>query len=92
MIGAFTTEPQLRDTHKIRVLSDPAGIFGYQNIVPVIRRSVLEREGPAFSATLNAVSAKLTNGVLRELNAAVDIDGRAPADVAREFLKSNGLL
>ena len=92
MIGAFTTEPQLRDTRKITVLSDPAGIFGYQNIVPVIRRSVLEREGPAFSATLNAVSAQLTNGVLRELNAAVDIDGRSPADVAHEFLQSNGLL
>jgi osmoprotectant transport system substrate-binding protein len=92
MIGAFTTEPQLRDTHKIRVLSDPAGIFGYQNIVPVIRSSVLAREGPAFAATLDSVSAKLTNSVLRELNAAVDINGRTPADVARQFLQGNGLL
>jgi osmoprotectant transport system substrate-binding protein len=92
MIGAFTTEPQLRDTHKIKVLSDPAGIFGYQNVVPVIRRSVLDREGAAFSTTVNAVSDKLTNEVLRELNAAVDIDGHAPADVAREFLQRNGLL
>jgi osmoprotectant transport system substrate-binding protein len=92
MIGAFTTEPQLRDTRKIRVLSDPAGIFGYQNIVPVIRQSVLAREGPAFAATLNAVNAQLTNEVLRELNAAVDIGGRTPAAVAREFLQQNGLL
>jgi osmoprotectant transport system substrate-binding protein len=92
MIGAFTTEPELRDTKKITVLSDPAGIFGYQNIVPVIRRSMLAREGPEFAATLNAVSAKLTSGVLRDLNAAVDVDGRAPADVAREFLQRSGLL
>jgi osmoprotectant transport system substrate-binding protein len=92
MIGAFTTEPQLREKRKITVLSDPAGIFGYQNVVPVIRRSVLDREGPAFTATVDAVSEKLTNEVLRELNAAVDIDGRAPADVAREFLQQNGLL
>ncbi len=91
MIGAFSTEPQLRDTRKITVLSDPEGIFGYQNIVPVIRRSVLAREGPLFTATVNAVSAKLTNEVLRELNAAVDLKGRAPADVARQFLQQNGL-
>jgi osmoprotectant transport system substrate-binding protein len=92
MIGAFTTEPQLRDTRKIAVLSDPQGIFGFQNIVPVISRQVLDREGPGFARALNAVSAKLTNDVLRELNAAVDIEGRPPADVAREFLRQNGLL
>jgi osmoprotectant transport system substrate-binding protein len=92
MIGAFSTEPQLRDTSKITVLSDPEGIFGYQNVVPVIQKQVLDREGPEFPRVLNAVSAKLTNKVLRELNAAVDIDGRPAADVAREFLQSNGLL
>ena len=92
MIGAFTTEPQLRDTRKVVVLSDPEGIFGFQNIVPVVRRSVLAREGPEFAATLNAVSAKLTNDVLRDLNAAVDIEGRPPADVARAYLERNGLL
>jgi osmoprotectant transport system substrate-binding protein len=92
MIGAFSTEPQLRDTSKITVLSDPEGIFGYQNIVPVIQKQVLDREGPEFARVLNAVSAKLTNRVLREMNAAVDIDGRSPADVARQFLQSNGLL
>jgi osmoprotectant transport system substrate-binding protein len=91
MIGAFSTEPQLRDTKRISVLSDPQGIFGYQNIVPVIRRSVLAREGPAFAAVLNSVSSRLTNAALRDLNAAVDIEGRAPDDVAREFLQRNGL-
>jgi osmoprotectant transport system substrate-binding protein len=92
MIGAFTTEPQLRDTSKITVLSDPQGIFGFQQIVPVVHKQVLDREGPGFRRALNAVSAKLTNKVLRDLNAAVDIDGRPPADVAREFLQQNGLL
>jgi osmoprotectant transport system substrate-binding protein len=92
MIGAFTTEPQLRDTKKVTVLSDPEGIFGFQNVVPVVNREVLDREGPDFARALNAVSERLTNKVLRDLNAAVDIDGRPPADVAREFLQRNGLL
>jgi osmoprotectant transport system substrate-binding protein len=91
MIGAFTTEPQLRDTSRITVLSDPAGIFGFQNIVPVVNRKVLAREGPMFAKTLNAVSAKLTSRELRELNAAVDIDHRKPADVARALLQRTGL-
>jgi osmoprotectant transport system substrate-binding protein len=92
MIGAFTTEPQLRDTSKITVLSDPAGIFGFQQIVPVIKKQVLDREGPDFAQVVNDVSAKLTNKVLRDLNAAVDIERRPAADVAREFLQRNGLL
>jgi osmoprotectant transport system substrate-binding protein len=91
VIGAFTTEAQLEAGPKEVVLSDPAGIFGYQNIVPVIRRSVLDREGPDFARTLNAISAKLTDKTLRQMNAAVDVDGRPPADVAREFLRRNGL-
>jgi osmoprotectant transport system substrate-binding protein len=92
MIGVFTTEPQVADTSRIFVLTDPKGIFGYQNIVPVVRRSVLRRQGPRFAATLNAITNKLTSRELREMNAAVDVDGRRPADVAREFLLRNGLL
>jgi osmoprotectant transport system substrate-binding protein len=92
MIGAFSTEPQLRDTSKITVLSDPEGIFGFQQIVPVIDKRVLAREGPEFAKTLNAVSAKLTNKELRELNAKVDLENQPPAVVARDFLQRNGLL
>ncbi len=41
---------------------------------------------------MNAVSAKLTNRRLRELNRAVDLDERKPAEVAREFLRAEDLL
>jgi osmoprotectant transport system substrate-binding protein len=91
MVGAFTTDPELRDTSKVRVLSDPAGIFGFQNIVPVVKRSVLAREGPKFARTLNELSAKLTSRELRELNAQVVLDHRSPADVAHDFLRRNPL-
>jgi osmoprotectant transport system substrate-binding protein len=74
------------------VLTDPKGIFGFQNIVPVVRRPVAQREGPAFEATLNAVTAKLTNEALQKMNAAVDIQKKHPKDVARSFLQANGLL
>jgi osmoprotectant transport system substrate-binding protein len=91
MIGAFTTDAELA-SGRYAVLSDPEGIFGYQNIVPVVSRKVLAAEGPEFAKTLNAVSAKLTNAELRKLNAGVELKNRQPATVAREFLQRNGLL
>jgi osmoprotectant transport system substrate-binding protein len=92
VVGVFTTDGALAQKGKYVVLTDPAGIFGFQNIVPVVRRRVAEREGPVFEATLNAVTAKLTNEELQKMNAAVDIQKKRPADVARSFLEVNGLL
>jgi osmoprotectant transport system substrate-binding protein len=90
--AVFTTEGQLTQKSKYVLLSDPKGIFGFQNIVPVVSRKVLRAQGPAFEATLNAVSAKLTNDALQTMNAAVDLRKQKPAAVARRFLLQNGLL
>ena len=90
-VDVFTTEGQLADGEVV-TLSDPEGIFGFQNIVPVIEQEVLRRQGPEFERTVNAISAKLTNRRLREMNGAVDLDGREPAEVAREFLLAEKLL
>lgn len=91
-VDVFTTEGRLAEPGKVVTLTDPEGIFGFQNIVPVIEQEVLRRQGPEFRRVVNSVSAKLTNRVLRRLNAAVDLDGREPAEVAREFLEAEGLL
>jgi osmoprotectant transport system substrate-binding protein len=89
--AGFSTEGQLADKARYLVLTDPEGIFGFQNIAPVISRKLLERLGPQFTTTVDAVSAKLTNEALREMNAAVDLRKEAPADVAARFLQQNGL-
>lgn len=62
------------------------GIFGFQNVAPVVSKPVLSREGPGFAQTLNAVSATLSTRAIQRMNAAVDVDHRAPAAVARRFL------
>ena len=90
-VDVFTTEGRLADG-KVVTLTDPEGIFGFQHIVPVIEQEILRRQGEEFERTVNAVSARLTNRRLRELNGAVDLDGREPAEVAREFLSAEGLL
>ena len=90
--AAFTTEGQLTDSDRYALLKDPKGIFGFQNIVPVVSRKLLVTQGPAFAATLNAVSATLTNEALQTMNGAVDIQHQKPAAVARAFLRDHGLL
>jgi osmoprotectant transport system substrate-binding protein len=89
-IAIFTTDGQLASGN-YTVLKDTKGIFGFQNVVPVVKQSLITSEGPAFAQTLNAVSAKLTFPAIQALNKAVQIDKKDPAAVAAQFLKANGL-
>src|SRR5438552_7815468 len=86
----FTTDGQLLGG-KFTLLADPKHVFGFQNVAPIVRRSVLAAEGPAFSETLDKVSALLTIKAIQQMNAAVSIEKQTPASVARQFLKANGL-
>ncbi len=88
--AVFTTDGQLA-SGRYRLLDDPKAIFGFQHAVPVVSRKVLEEEGRAFAATLDAVSAKLTNAVMQRLNKAVALDNQDPASVAKVFLRTSGL-
>ena len=74
-----TTDPQLL-SGSYPLLRDPEDMFGWGNVVPVASVRALDAEGPAFEATINRVSALLTLSAMRELNAAVELDGQDPAD------------
>jgi osmoprotectant transport system substrate-binding protein len=89
--AVFTTDGQLQGG-TYTVLKDTKGIFGYQNVTPVVSKKVLAAQGPAFSQTLNTVSSKLTNEAMQKMNAAVDLNKQKPADVAKQFLQANGLI
>ncbi len=90
VFDAFTTDAQLT-SGKYVLLSDPKRVFGFQNVAPVLRQSVLAAEGPAFAQTINKVSALLTLPAIRKMNAAVALDQQSPATVAHQFLAANGL-
>ncbi|HTX29982.1 MAG TPA: glycine betaine ABC transporter substrate-binding protein [Solirubrobacteraceae bacterium] len=74
------------------LLGDPRHVFGIGNVVPVVSSETLDKEGPAFEDTVNKVSALLTLPAIRALNAAVDLGGEAPANVAERFLVDHGLI
>jgi osmoprotectant transport system substrate-binding protein len=86
----FETAGQLT-RYNFTILKDTKGIFGFQNVAPVVSTKLMQAQGPAFAQTLNAVSAKLTTKAMIQLNAAVDVKKLDPADVAGKFLKANGL-
>ena len=86
----FTTDPQLQ-SGKYTVLTDTKKLFGFQNVAPVVKQSVVKAEGPAFEQTVNKVSSLLTLPAIIKMNAAVQLDQQSPAKVAHAFLAANGL-
>jgi osmoprotectant transport system substrate-binding protein len=90
-IAIFTTDGQLA-SGKYQVLADTKGIFGFQQVVPVVKQPLLSAEGPAFAQTLNAVSSLLTTKAIVAMNKAVQIDQKNPGTVAQAFLKANHFL
>ncbi|MGH2707229.1 MAG: ABC transporter substrate-binding protein [Actinomycetota bacterium] len=71
------------------VLEDDKGLQKADNIAPVVNRKALN---PEIEQLLNGVSSKLTTENLTKLNARVELRREDPAQVARDFLKEQGLL
>jgi osmoprotectant transport system substrate-binding protein len=90
--AVFSTDPPLGKGSKYTVLDDPAHQFGFQNVAPVVKESVVKRLGSDFTETLDAVSRKLTQPAIVAMNKAVIVDKKSPAAVARQFLQANDLV
>ena len=73
------------------ILKDDKGFFAPYALTPVIRKEVLDKN-PKLAEPLNALSAKLNDQVMAKLNASVDVDKVAVEDVAKKFLKDQGLI
>ena len=85
----FSTDPPLAKPSKYTVLADPKHVTGFQNVVPLVRSSVVAQAGPTFTKTVNTVSKLLTLPAIIAMNKAVIIDKQDPAAVAKAFLKAN---
>ncbi|HEV7414862.1 glycine betaine ABC transporter substrate-binding protein [Tianweitania sediminis] len=85
----FSTDWQIEDS-KLAVLEDDKGLFPPYYLVPVVRQDALEAN-PKIAETLNKIAPLLTNEKMRAMNAAVERDRKEPAEVAAEFLQSEGL-
>ena len=75
----------------LKVLEDDKGFFPSYAVTPVVRKDTLAAN-PGLEEALNTLSGMLNNDTIISLNAKVDIDHQTPQQVARDFLRSKGLL
>ena len=90
VVVAFGTDGEI-SAFNLVMLEDDKKLFPPYQVAPVVRKEVLDAN-PKLATTLNQLAPKLTNEVMRRLNYEVSENKREPLDVAREFLKSEGLL
>ena len=86
----FTTDPAI-DENNLKVLHDDRGLQPSENVVPVVRQTVLDRYGNTFADALDSVTRGLDHRALVELNTQVAA-GANPADVATEWLAANRII
>jgi osmoprotectant transport system substrate-binding protein len=86
----FATDGRIK-AFDFRVLKDDKEFFPNYAIVPVVRTETL-KANPGLAKPLNALSAKLTDAVMQNLNAQVDVDKKSIEDVAKAFLDDNGMM
>jgi len=72
-------------------LTDDKGFFPNYAIVPVVRAETLKKF-PKIEGLLNKVSAVLTDEVMRKMNRTIDVEKKSIKEVAKNFLKDNGLI
>ena len=85
-----TTDPNMARPDLVQ-LADDKRLQPADNVVPVVRREVLDAYGPPLVRLLNAISAQLTTPELIRLNVQV-YQGRPAADVASGWLRAHTII
>jgi osmoprotectant transport system substrate-binding protein len=87
-----TTDPNLLEPGADLVqLADDKRLQPADNVVPVVRREVVDAYGPPLVRLLNAVSAQLTTAELTRLNLQV-AGGQPAADAASAWLRAHTII
>lgn len=87
VVDLYSTTPAIK-TNGFVVLNDDKGLFGVQNVIPLVDKNKLSQAGVD---ALNAVSAKLDTTTLTSLLEQVVTQKKDPSDVAKGWLSSQGL-
>ncbi|MER7762970.1 ABC transporter substrate-binding protein [Streptomyces sp. NPDC097619] len=85
-----TTTDATLDGYGLVLLEDDKKLQNADNVLPVVNAK--EAGSPEVAAALGKLTQVLTTADLVELNRKVDAERAKPADVAKEYLESKGLL
>ena len=84
------SDPAVTADHLV-VLADNRGLQPAESVVPLVRRDAVTHYGPRPLAVLDTVSARLTTGSLRTLDARVQLHGENLRLMAESWLRTQGL-
>jgi len=88
----FTTDAQLSTRKDVVTLEDDKHAFPPGNVTFVARKATVDKAGSDMQKTIELVQQGLTEKVMRELNARVDVDRETPRQAAREYLRESGYI
>jgi len=74
------------------LLDDDKQLQLSDNVAPVVRNDYLTKAGDDFKKTINTIAPKLTTAELTGMNKLVEVDKQDPKDVAKAWLKKQGLI
>ncbi|MFC3244475.1 glycine betaine ABC transporter substrate-binding protein [Gordonia humi] len=86
----FTTDGRIKALD-LTVLEDDKSFFPHYNAALTMRKETAEAH-PAIAEVMKPVMETLNSDEISELNKQVDVDGREPADVARDWLVQKGFV
>ena len=87
----FTSDPTIVAKGYV-LLEDDKHLQLSDNIAPVVRDDLLAKDDGTIKKLLNSISAKLTQDELNGMNKLVAVDKKDPKDVAKDWLKKQGLI
>ncbi len=90
VIDGFATDGRI-PAFKLKVLEDDKQFFPPYYAAPIVREDLLKKH-PQIADALNLLAGKLDNKQMAALNAQVDLDKKDAKDVAKQWLKSQGLI
>lgn len=90
VMSVFTTDGKLPSADVV-VLQDDKHLFPSYECGNVVRNQVLQ-EHPELRGELEKLDGTITDMDMARMNAQVELDGRAPSDVAHDFLVDKGLV
>ncbi|MGW0392976.1 ABC transporter substrate-binding protein [Streptomyces sp. NPDC003042] len=85
-----TTTDATLDSYDLVLLEDDKKLQNADNVLPVVNAK--DAGAPEVAAALDKITKVLTTADLVELNRKVDAERAKPADVAKAYLESKGLL
>ena len=90
MIDAYSTDSEIAQ-YDLIVLEDDKKLFPPYQGAPLMRKDTLEKY-PQLKEILGKLNNKISDSEMSEMNYKVAVKGEKALDVAKEYLKKEGLI